>query len=219
MHSRPPAHTPTLPICAMPAYLWCMLSVPVALTASASGSVSVSVSVHVYVCARDTAQLICIFYWLPFNYLHFTEFLATAGTSRASLNSPPSSPSCWPQPSWPPVNCPGKCSRLPFDRRSLYCIYFQLILIKRCTGQRGGRGGGQVCVRTAYTYKHILERLIANCKMHKIVIYFLVLSFAYAQWAKTMQKCIKKKYISSNVIPLLISLNNNIFNPFLSLSF
>lgn len=146
--------------------------------------------VCVCVCARDTAQLICIFYWLPFNYLHFTEFLATAGTSRASLNSPPSSPSCWPQPSWPPVNCPGKCSRLPFDRRSLCCIYFQLILIKRCTGQRGGRG--QVCVRTAYTYKHILERLIANCKMHKIVIYFLVLSFAYAQWAKTMQKCIKK---------------------------
>lgn len=38
------------------------------------------------VCARDTAQLICIFYWLPFNYLHFTEFLATAGTSRASPN-------------------------------------------------------------------------------------------------------------------------------------
>lgn len=54
VHSRPPAHTPTLPICALPAYLWCMLSVPVALTASASGSVSVSVSVHVYVCARAT---------------------------------------------------------------------------------------------------------------------------------------------------------------------
>lgn len=50
VHSRPPALTPTLSICALPAYLWCMLSVPVALTAFAFASVSVSV----YVCARAT---------------------------------------------------------------------------------------------------------------------------------------------------------------------
>lgn len=48
----------------------------------------------------------------------------------------------------------------------------------------------------AYTYKHILERLIANCKMHKIVKYVF---FGFVICIRTVGKDYVKLYAKKNI--------------------